>query len=616
MKVRAPTDAEIPKFREGSILYSFINPGQNKELVEKLATRKMTVFGMDCIPRITRAQVYDALSSMSNISGYKAVIEAASEFGRLFTGQITAAGKMPPAKVLVIGAGVAGLSSVVTSKNLGAIVRAFDIREAAREQVESLGGEFLTISLKESGESKGGYGKEMSKEFIDAEIELFNKQAKEVDIIITTSLIPGKPPPKLILKEMVEAMKPGSVIVDLAAEKGGNCELTRPGETYKHNGVTIIGRTDWPSSMAAQSSSLYANNLSKLLLSMKPKNNDSLYFDMDDEVTRGTIILNHGKLMWPPPALEIPAMKVEKPANKIPVKAEVNAVDLYKPTLNRSLITTGALGTLLMCGNGSMTNAISTFTLACYLGNQVVWGVTPALHTPLMSVTNAISGVTAVGGLVLVGGSYLPITSSQTLAAVAVGFSAVNIAGGFRITHRMLNMFKRSGDPIEYPFLYMIPAISFSGGYYFLAGFGPSGYTQLAYLGSSICCVAAINGLASQKSSRLGNAIGITGIGTGVSITLCTLDASIPQYCQMAALLAAGGAVGLKIANNAKVVELPQLTAAMHSCVGLAATVTSMASLINPAHVMANTENIHLAGCCAGSFMGSITFTGDRKSVV
>eukprot|EP01083_Nonionella_stella_P145386 455422_1 len=606
-KVRPPTEAEIGQMKKGSTLYSFVYPAQNTAIVDAMTKRELTVFGMDCVPRISRAQVYDALSSMSNIAGYKAVVEAASHFGRFFAGQITAAGKMPPAKVMVIGGGVAGLSSVVTAKNLGAIVRAFDTREAVREQVESLGGEFLTVSIKESGEGKGGYGKEMSKEFIDAEFALFRKQAKEVDIVISTALIPGKPAPKLWLKDMVELMKPGSVVVDLAAEAGGNCELTKPGEVYKHNGVTIIGRTDWPSSMASQSSALYGNNLSKLMLDMKPGKEERLYYDLEDDVVRGSMITNKGEMMWPPPPPKVqpqaapPPAKVEKPKEEI---------DLYKPTLNKALLTTGALGTLLACGGASsMTGTITTFALACYLGNQVVWGVSPALHTPLMSVTNAVSGITAVGGLVLVGGGVFPTTTTQMLAATAVGLSAVNIGGGFRITHRMLDMFKRPGDPKEHPNLYFIPAAVFGGGYFLMAGFGPSGYTQLAYLGSSLCCVAGIGGLASQKTARLGNSIGMVGIGTGISTTLFALAATGPQYVQMGTLLGAGAAGGYAIANKAQVTELPQLVAAMHSAVGLAAAITSIASMMNPsgAHVAAG---VHDAACWAGTFMGSVTFTG------
>uniref|UniRef100_A0A6A7FTN8 NAD(P) transhydrogenase, mitochondrial n=3 Tax=Hirondellea gigas TaxID=1518452 RepID=A0A6A7FTN8_9CRUS len=610
LKVREPSVAEVAKFKEGSILYSFMYPARNKELVDKLAARKLTVFGMDCVPRISRAQVFDALSSMSNISGYKAVVESASHFGRFFAGQITAAGKMPPAKVLVIGGGVAGLSAVATAKSLGAIVRGFDTRAAVQEQIESLGAEFLTISIKETGEGTGGYGKEMSKAFLDAEYALFRKQAAEVDIIITTALIPGRAAPKLILHDAVALMKPGSVIVDLASEAGGNCEATVPGKTIvTDNGVTVIGRTDWPSSMASQSSGLYANNLSKLLLTMTPKDDkSSFYLDLEDDVVRGSMVLHKGELMWPPPPPKVAAQGAPPP-KKVEPKAPV-IVDLYKPTLNRALITTGALTGLLMCGGGSLSATVSTFALACYLGNQVVWGVSPALHTPLMSITNAVSGITAVGGLVLVGGAYLPVTTPQMLASAAVAFSAVNIVGGFRITHRMLDMFKRPSDPIEYPWLYAIPAATFGGAYLLLGGMGPSSYSQMAYLGSSLCCVAGIGGLASQKTARIGNAIGMVGIGTGVTTTLACLAATGPQYVQMAGLLTAGGLTGLTIANKAQVVELPQLTAAMHSCVGLAAMVTSIASLMDPSAVTLDSHTVHAAACCAGTFMGSVTFTG------
>uniref|UniRef100_A0A914UM20 proton-translocating NAD(P)(+) transhydrogenase n=1 Tax=Plectus sambesii TaxID=2011161 RepID=A0A914UM20_9BILA len=304
LKVRAPLAPEVEKFRDRGTLISFVYPAQNKQLLEALAARNLTVYAMDCVPRISRAQVFDALSSMANIAGYKAVIEAANHFGRFFTGQITAAGKVPPAKVLVIGGGVAGLSAIGTARNMGAIVRGFDTREAVREQIQSLGGEFLEVKVKESGEGGGGYAKEMSPEFIKAEMELFAAQCKEVDILISTALIPGKPAPKLISKEMVMSMKPGSVVVDLAAEAGGNIETTKPGELYtSDNGVIHIGYTDLPSRLPTQSSTLYANNITKFMMSIGEK--EHYYVNLEDEVVRGSIILKEGQLMWPPPAPKV-----------------------------------------------------------------------------------------------------------------------------------------------------------------------------------------------------------------------------------------------------------------------------------------------------------------------
>ena len=355
LKIRPPSNKEVELLRERNTLMSFIYPAQNKELVDLLAKKHATVFGMECVPRISRAQVFDALSSMANISGYKAVIEAANNFGRFFTGQITAAGKVPPAKVLVIGCGVAGLSAAGTAKNMGAIVRAFDTRSAAREQVESMGAEFLEVAIEESGEGAGGYGKVMSKEFIEAEMALFAKQCKEVDIIISTALIPGKPAPKLISKAMIESMKPGSVVVDLAAEAGGNFETTKPGELYRYHDVTHIGYTDLPSRLPTQSSTLYSNNISKLLLSFGEK--DHYYLSMEDEVARGSIILKEGEMMWPPPVIQDPS----PPAVKAQVElAPPPPPNYFAITMKDSLMYTAGLGGMLGLGIASPEPAFAT----------------------------------------------------------------------------------------------------------------------------------------------------------------------------------------------------------------------------------------------------------------
>ena len=470
--------------------------GQNKALLDALAAKGATAFAMDCVPRISRAQVFDALSSMANISGYRAVIEAANRFGRFFTGQMTAAGRVPPAKVLVIGGGVAGLSAIATAKSMGAIVRAFDTRAAVKEQVESLGvcacaparcrldsglwatagAEFLTVTIAESGDGSGGcvcsggvcasawsahararrcrYAKEMSPEFIKAEMELFAKQAKDVDIIITTALIPGKRAPLLIKKEAVELMKDGSVVVDLAAETGGNCEMTRPGEVVVHKGVSIIGFTDMPSRLPTQSSTLYANNVAKFLLSLGK--DDHFNIDHTDEVTRGALVMQDGKLMWPAPQPK-EAARAPGPAVKHAVKPPAESLEV---TTRRSATMTGAalvglIGLGVSAPEAAFSTMLTTFGLAGIVGYNVVWGVSPALHSPLMSVTNAISGTTAVGGLVLMGGGYLPNTTAELLAATAVFASSVNIAGGFLITRRMLDMFKRPTDPPEYTHYYM-----------------------------------------------------------------------------------------------------------------------------------------------------------------
>ena len=438
LKVRAPEDSEIEAMPEGKTIISFIWPAQNEELLNKLAGRNATVFGMDSVPRISRAQKMDALSSMANIAGYRAVIEAANNFGRFFTGQITAAGKVPPAKVMVIGAGVAGLAAIGAARSLGAVVRAFDTRPAVKEQVESLGAEFLELEFEEDGTGSGGYAKTMSKEFIDAEMALFREQAKEVDIIITTALIPGRPAPKLIMTDMVETLKEGSVVVDLAAEQGGNCEVTKPNEIYKYDGVTIIGLTDLPSRMAAQSSQLYGTNLWHLLKDMGGA--EDYKVDYEDQVVRGALIVHEGKVTWPPPKIDNPSPTPPPKAKQVvtPVVAE------EKKSSNGMLWVIVAGLALLGIGIGAPTSFLSHFTvfvLACFIGYQVIWNVSPALHTPLMSVTNAISGIIILGGMLQISGE---ITSpSVILGAIAILVGTINISGGFLVTQRMLKMFQK-----------------------------------------------------------------------------------------------------------------------------------------------------------------------------
>ncbi|NET32176.1 MAG: Re/Si-specific NAD(P)(+) transhydrogenase subunit alpha [Cyanothece sp. SIO1E1] len=428
----------------GGTLVSFIWPAQNPALLEQMATRQATVLAMDAVPRITRAQKMDALSSMANIAGYRAVIEAANNFGRFFTGQITAAGKVPPAKVLVIGAGVAGLAAIGAAKSLGAIVRAFDTRPVVKEQVESMGAEFLELHFEEDGTGEGGYAKVMSKEFIEAEMTLFAQQAQEVDIIITTALIPGKKAPLLITQAMVESMKEGSVVVDMAAEQGGNCAVTKPNEVYKYNGVTVIGLTDLPSRMATQSSQLYGTNLCHLLKDMGGSENYQV--NLDDEVVRGALVLHAGKVTWPPPPITPPktpqsAPKTESAATVKPLQAET------AQSSNRiSGLIWPVLAGLALIGVGlgapsSFLSHFTVFVLACFVGWQVIWNVSPALHTPLMSVTNAISGIIIIGGMLQISGS--PTSPTTILGAIAILVGTINISGGFLVTQRMLRMFQR-----------------------------------------------------------------------------------------------------------------------------------------------------------------------------
>jgi len=448
LKVRAPEDHpelglhEAELLTGGKTLISFIWPGQSTDLMARLQATGATVMAMDAVPRISRAQKLDALSSMSNIAGYRAVIEAAQHFGRFFTGQVTAAGKVPPAKVMIIGAGVAGLAAIGTANSLGAIVRAFDTRPEVKEQVESMGAEFLEFDYEEEGSGEGGYAKEMSPAFIEAEMALFMAQAREVDIIITTALIPGKPAPKLITADMVNAMRSGSVIVDLASEQGGNCELTVPGEVTVHNGVTVIGYTDFPSRLSAQSSQLYGTNIRHLLAELTPEKDGAPVVNMEDDIIRGVTVLKDGEKTWPPdPPIKLSA--APKPQKKAP-PPPVSKAEVKKPG---GAVTMGvlAIGIILILALGTVAPPafmahFTVFVLACFIGWQVIWNVTPALHTPLMSVTNAISGIIVIGALVQIGADSLIVI---ILAAVSILIATVNIFGGFLVTQRMLHMFRR-----------------------------------------------------------------------------------------------------------------------------------------------------------------------------
>ncbi|XP_051537643.1 NAD(P) transhydrogenase, mitochondrial isoform X2 [Myxocyprinus asiaticus] len=630
LKVRAPMLScalgvhEADLMKDGASLVSFIYPAQNPELMDLLSQRKATVLAMDQVPRVTIAQGYDALSSMANIAGYKAVVLAANNFGRFFTGQITAAGKVPPAKVLIIGGGVAGLAAAGTARAMGAIVRGFDTRAAALEQFKSLGAEPLEVDIKESGEGQGGYAKEMSKEFIDAEMKLFAKQCLDVDILISTALIPGRKAPVLITKEMVETMKDGSVVVDLAAEAGGNIETTVPGELSVHKGVIHVGYTDLPSRLPTQASTLYSNNIIKLIRAISP-DKDIFYFDVKNEfdygtmdhVIRGSVVMQDGKILFPAPQPKnVPVAAPPKQKSVLELEKEKAAtVSPFRATLNTAGLYTGGLASMIGLGlcapNAAFTQMVTTFGLAGIVGYHTVWGVTPALHSPLMSVTNAISGLTAVGGLSLMGGGYLPSNTAETLAVLAAFISSVNIAGGFLVTQRMLDMFKRPTDPPEYNYLYLLPAGLFVGGYGVAL---QTGYNieQMMYLGSGLCCVGALGGLSTQSTARLGNALGMIGVAGGIAATFGVLKPSPELMAQMSAAMAVGGSAGLAIAKKIQISDLPQLVAAFHSLVGLAAVLTCVAEYMVEYPHFATDPAANLTKIVAylGTYIGGVTFSG------
>lgn len=453
VKVRPPTPAEVDRLSPGKTLISFFYPGQNPDLLARAGANGANVIAMDMVPRISRAQKMDALSSMANIAGYRAVIEAGNNFGRFFTGQVTAAGKVPPARVLVIGAGVAGLAAIGVATSLGAQTYAFDVRPEVAEQIESMGAEFVYLDFsdgQQDGAATGGYAAPSSPEFRETQLARFRELAPQMDIVITTALIPGRDAPKLWLADMVAAMKPGSVVVDLAAERGGNCDLTVPDQkVVSDNGVTIIGYADFPSRMAAQSSALYANNVRHMLTDLTPGKDGRIVHDMEDDVIRGATVAFDGAITYPPPPPKIAAIAAQKPKAKVkePTPEERRAAEaLAFKAQTRNQLALLAVGTVLLLLVGAYAPAafmshFVVFVLACFVGFQVIWNVSHALHTPLMAVTNAVSGIVILGALVQIGsGNWLVVL----LAALSVLIATINIVGGFLVTRRMLAMFQKS----------------------------------------------------------------------------------------------------------------------------------------------------------------------------
>jgi len=450
VKVRGTEESEIKKLRANQTVISFFWPAQRADLLEAFKSANANAIAMDMVPRISRAQKMDALSSMANIAGYRAVIESGNHFGRFFTGQITAAGKVPPAKVLVIGAGVAGLAAIGTAQSLGAIVRSFDVRPEVAEQIESMGAQFLMLEFEEDGSGQGGYAKPASPEFIEKEMALFREQATEIDIVITTALIPGRPAPKLWHAEMVALMKPGSVVVDLAAEQGGNCDLTVANEIIKsENDVTIVGYTDFPSRMAAQSSTLYSTNIRHMIDDLTPEKDGQIHINMDDDVIRGATVVNKGDITFPPPAPKLAAIgkqiAAEKPVELSPEEKKLAELAAQRAAGKRQigLLVSGGLFMLFLgyFAPASFMQHFIVFVLSCFIGFQVIWNVSHSLHTPLMAITNAISGIIILGALLQIGSGNQIV---MFLASLSVLIATINIVGGFMVTRRMLAMFQKS----------------------------------------------------------------------------------------------------------------------------------------------------------------------------
>ena len=451
-KVRPPEANEVGRLSSAKTLISFFYPAQNKELLEQAKTTGANVIAMDMVPRISRAQKMDALSSMANIAGYRAVIEAGNNFGRFFTGQVTAAGKVPPAKVLVIGAGVAGLAAIGTATSLGAITYAFDVRPEVAEQIESMGAQFVYLDFtdQQDGAATGGYAAPSSPEFREKQLAKFRELAPEIDIVITTALIPGRDAPKLWLADMVAAMKPGSVVIDLAAERGGNCDLTVADQKIvSENGVTIVGYTDFPSRMAAQASMLYSTNIRHMMTDLTPAKGGAIVHNMEDDVIRGATVAFQGEITFPPPPPKIQAIAAAKPKEKVkeltPEEKRAKEIAAFK-TQTRNQVGVLVISTLLLLLVGayapeSFMSHFIVFVLACFIGFSVIWNVSHSLHTPLMAVTNAISGIVILGALLQVGSSNWLVV---ILAALSVLIATINIVGGFLVTRRMLAMFQKS----------------------------------------------------------------------------------------------------------------------------------------------------------------------------
>jgi len=608
-KVNPPTLDEAAKLGDRTLV-SIVQPRTNLPLFEKLKSQKATVLSLDSLLRtLSRGQSFDVLSSQANIAGYRAVIEAGAFLQRPFAGQMTAAGKIQPAKVLVVGAGVAGLAALQLAKKQGAITYGFDVRAAAKEQVESCGAKFLEVKSKEDGSAAGGYAKEMSPEWFKAAEEMLLQECKTIDVIITTAQIPGKKAPILIKKNMVENMPQGSVIIDLAAPTGGNCEVTQPGNVFKHGEVTVVGYKNIESKMATTASSLFAGNVTNLLMSMEDKDKN-YHVNLEDSAVRSMLVLNKGEALPPyvPPATAASTAKPAAKHGEVKVKtdAEIKS-EFTRKALFRTAGTATALGLASMVPSSSM---MTTFALSLLVGQDCVKGVAHSLHSPLMAMTNAISGMTIVGGMMQLGGGLVPHSIPQALAAGAVMLSAVNLVGGTIVTKKMLDMFRRPTDPVEFNHYYLAPTAVVTAGStaLYATGMAPPSLTPMLALTSSIGCVGGISAMASQASARSGISVGVGGIATGIVATLACMKPELAStYGQFAIMASAGAGAGYYISGKIGPTELPQAVAAFHSLVGLAALSTAVGDHMvhTGAHHLFHDLSLYL-----GAWMGSITATG------
>lgn len=614
VKINPPSPQELAMLGDRTLI-SLVNPQKNEDLLAQLQKQKATCFALDCIPRmLSRGQAYDVLSSQTNIIGYRAIVEAQHTFGRFFAGQMTAAGKVAPAKILVLGAGVAGLAAIQAANNAGADVRAYDVRPAVKEQVESLGGKFLKVPYEEDGSGSGGYAKEMSDEYKAAEQAMLKEACADADVLITTALIPNRPAPVLVTAETVAQMRRGSVIIDLAAENGGNVEATKKNEVIvTANGVTVVGYTNLASRLPSTASSLFGNNVAKFLLSVGPTTGGEkgeYRIDYKDDAVRGMLVVDGGELTYPAPAYQPP-----EPPKKREVAEVVKppAWTKYAADSFKAAVLAVALLVIGRTTDKATAAMLTVFSLAGLAGYQAVLGVPPALHSPLMSATNAISGMTAVGAMFLLPATAaLPRGPAQILGAVALVLSAVNIAGGFLVTKKMLQLFRRPTDEPEYYSLYAVPAAVLLGGYALLLAKGAAESSALIALISGVCCIGCIGALGKQVTARLGNVLGFGGVMLGLAATFGTLisgGATRTGLLGVGGLLAVGSAGGLAVASRVGPTELPQTVAAFHSLVGLAAALTGIGEYLHRAAAGTMGGSAGIAIYLA-SFLGSLTATG------